>query len=209
MNEEALREILQSDFKLWEAASTNLLAGASNRLVKEIDLPYDIGPFSVTFEGVKDAASRRDAVAEFAATVRNEIDNRIGEAAVTARAAQRPSRVGSITSELHGPDGPHPFVSEAMAGPKAIPAYGQGSFTISDDPVTRLDELREEYGVCTARATAIKREIRALEAYVQVMEEEADAQEVQREEEGEVQGEVQDSTRTPDPSNYRGERDKS
>ena len=209
MNEEDLREILQSDFKLWEAASTTLADDVTDRLVKEIDLPYDIGLFSVTFEGVKDATSRRDAVAQFAATVRNEIDNRIGEAAVTARAAQRPSRVGSIYGQLTGIDGDSTSGRSPLPDAQTVPAYGQGSFTISDDPGTRLDELREEYGVCLARATTIKREVKALEAYVAVMQEEEDASEVQREEEGEVQEQVQDSTKAPDPSNFRGERDKS
>ena len=190
MNEEQLREILQSDFKLWEAASTTMVGADADRLVKEIDLPYDIGLFSVTFEGVKDATSRRDAVAQFAATVRNEIDNRIGEAAVTARAAQRPSRVGSVYGELSGIDGECAGRAEAIPDTEAVPTSGANPFASGDDPVARLDALREEFGVCVARTTVIRREVRALEAYIAVMQEEADAPEVQREEKGEVQGQV-------------------
>ena len=76
MNEQQLHAILQSDMKLWETAETTM--DNEGTITKVIDLPYGIGEYSVTIEGVTNAEKRRAAVTGFGGSVRDVVGRVIG-----------------------------------------------------------------------------------------------------------------------------------
>ena len=83
-------DIMQSDMKLWDTAETEDLG--EGRVTKTLDLPWGIGKLSVTLEGMTDATKRRDAVAQYGAFVRAEIEERIDDEAITSRAKAAAAR---------------------------------------------------------------------------------------------------------------------
>jgi hypothetical protein len=174
LNEVELREIIQSDFKLWEMSETKV---EGTNIVKTITLPHGIGEFSLTFEGVHDAKSRRGAVEYWGAAIRDAVDNVISDEAVEARAAQalarnrerdsvaddRPVRSGDTA----GVDGPETKVDQAPdKGPEE-------TFTLIGaspaDIAGRLDAIRGEQQRLRERLIELEQEGRGLVAYLEAI----------------------------------------
>ena len=176
MNAEELREIYQSDFKLWERANTE---EDGIVITKSLHLPYGIGEFTLGFEGVKDAAGRRNAAGVWGQAVRDAIDDAIGEDSVTARAAQKAPRVSEGDGGHGGLGQPNPYDAgqEEVPEKEAIPSFS-GAAAGSTAAGDRLDALRRERDGCAKRIKGLDIEIKALQAYVEVM----NAQEVSDEE---------------------------
>jgi len=106
METQELLSIMQSDMKLWDKASTEEVG--PGKVVKTLDLPYGIGEYSVTLEGLNDADKRRSALASYGAHIRQIVKERIDDEAVTARAkaaAARSEQVDSGDSILVDPQG--------------------------------------------------------------------------------------------------------
>ncbi len=82
MNEEQLRAILHSDMKLWDAC-------AEENGERFLELPYGIGRVAISMEGIDDGAKRAAAVGSFGDYIRSQVEDKIGNDAVTARAQQR------------------------------------------------------------------------------------------------------------------------
>lgn len=162
-----LREIQNSDFKLWEAAKTTEAGGV---LTKEVDLPYGIGLFVLNFQGVEDATTRRNAAAMWGQAIRDEIENTIGNDAVTASAAQRTALLGGDDGEDGGPSKPYQDDAEAaeVDEEEAVSTFSTPA-TFSANPSRRLDELRRARDGHAKAARAIDLEVQALTAYMEVM----------------------------------------
>lgn len=167
MKPSELRPIINSDFQLWEAASTIEDEGV---LTKEIDLPYGIGSFVLNFQGVDDATGRRNAAAMWGQAIRDIVDETIGDEAVTARAAQRAALTGEDDGAYGGPSESYPddAKGEEILNEEAVQASGIPT-TFSANPSNRLDELRGARDAHTKAARQLDREIAALTAYMEVM----------------------------------------
>jgi hypothetical protein len=188
MNIDQLRAIYQSDFKLWESAST---VEEGSVITKTLDLPYGIGEVTLGFEGVKDAAGRRNAAGVWGQAVRDAIDNAVGEESVSARAAQKAARVSTDDGGYGGPSEPRQDDArqEEVPAEEAVPTLG-GPSTLSTEPSNRLDELRDFRNQLAKRIKGLDLEIKALQAYVEVM----NAQEIPDETEERCDSESEESS---------------
>jgi len=174
MTPDSLRSILNSDFKLWESADT---VEEGKTVTKTMDLPYGIGEFSLTFEGIGDAGGRRNAAGIWGEAVRNEVENKISDASVTARAAQKAALSGANDGGDRTSDGGFAGGSEAVSDTKTVSAFSPPS-TLAADPDRRLHELRDYFSSLRGESRRVEREIKALTAYMEVL----NAQEDQTEE---------------------------
>jgi hypothetical protein len=167
MNETELRSILHSDFKLWARADTE---EDGSTLTKTIELPYNIGTFTLSFKGINNAEGRRNAAGIWGVSIREAVENAIGEESVTARAAQRAAQVSEDDGTHGGLGQPDPNVpkGEATSLTEAVPALSPLA-EISTDPSSRLDELRRARDGHRKAAKALDLEISALTAYMEVM----------------------------------------
>ena len=167
MSPSELLEIIQSDFKLWENSETEVVG---DTIKKTIHLPHGIGEFSISFGGITNATGRRNAAAMWGESIREEVDNAIGDEAVTARAAQRAAYSSEDDGAHGGPSEPNQDVpkGEAILDEEAIQALGKPT-TFSTDPSCRLDELRAARDGHKEAASALDLEIKALTAYMEVM----------------------------------------
>ena len=85
MNESELNDALNSDMRLWDAAAKTDDGQDSISLL--LDLPYGIGETSVTLQGLDNAEKRRDAIGVYGNYIRNLIENKVGDDAITSKAA--------------------------------------------------------------------------------------------------------------------------
>ena len=192
MNENELNAILHSDMKLWEAAED---VPSASGITKKLELPYGIGPFEITFEGISNAEERRAALVTWGVHVRGAIEEAVGDEAVTARAAQSPARLREEASRDVGganTDGvrnqvPQASGQEAVATPNV---FALGPEAVRD----RVDEINS-----TIRR--LRAELAGLNAYLEVM----DAQPIQREESPSVKEQVDgcDSGELRRPARHR------
>ena len=167
MNVNTLRAILQSDFKLWENAETEVDGTA---VIKTIDLPYNIGPFTLRFEGVDSGSKTRAAAEMWGASVRAEVDSQIGEESVTSRAAQKAALALPPTDIYHGGDGDGEAKSGQVPDEETVPTYGQDALTTGDDIVDRLVRIRARIAGNKKALDRDSRELRALEAFKEVLD---------------------------------------
>lgn len=166
MNKEELLNIMQSDFKLWERAVEEEVS--EGVITKTLNLPYGIGEYSLTFEGMNDAGARRNAVGIFGECVRKEIENKIDDDSVTARAAQKAARVGQDSSRVLGEvrDDSEGGQKEDVAAANGAPAVVESG---SADFATILSGLRRGIAEYERQLTVWRREAKALEAALEIM----------------------------------------
>lgn len=173
-----LNQMMQSDNKLWERSSTVEEGGV---LTKSIELPHGIGLFTISFEGVKDAAGRRNAAGIWGESIRDAVNDAIGDEAVTARAAQRAATISEDTGGIISSSGSNTLRPEQVSQEEAVPTLS----TIATGGAASSDRLHELLAHRAAlegtvedtlkRIKGLDLEIKALEAYMEVM----NAQEVQ------------------------------
>lgn len=199
MDARTLRNILNSDFKLWEQAHT---AEDGAVITKSLDLPYGIGVLQQSFEGVNNAEGRRNAAVIWGEIVREAVDDAIGEESVSARAAQASSRVSPDDGGDGGPSIPNPYYAgeEALFAEGPVQTLGEateGSATAG----SRLNDLRRQRSEYARRIRGLDLEIKALQAYVEVIDEaKKDAQSAQA---GETHGSEAFPDGEPEASEYR------
>lgn len=165
MTETEFLAILASDSKLWELAGTNV---NEDGMTKTLDIPWGIGKIEVTLEGVDNAAGRRAAFSAFGDYVRGLVDDKTSDDAVTAKAEQALARAGSEPDRL--PDSgrtgigrPAPLPDQETMATYDVPA------TLSADPANRLSELRRAVRGAEDFVAKTLVEIKALEAYVEII----------------------------------------
>ena len=165
MDEKELRAILNSDFKLWNAADT---VEEGNVVTKTIELPYGIGPFTLSFEGAADAKGRRNATSIFGQSVRDAVEERISEESITARAAQKAAMASEDSGGGDSGDGGDTPGSGDVSTQEAVSAFGTAT-TFDTDPARRLHELRELAAKHSLESKRLLTEAKALEAYLEII----------------------------------------
>ena len=170
MTIDELRAILQSDFSLWEQSQT--LDEDEKGLTKTVMLPYNIGQFTIRFEGINNAETRRGAVAAWGDSIRDAVETAIGEESVSARAAQKAARASYDDGGDGGLGSPdtHDAREEAVVEKEAVQASISPP-TLSAEPSDRLNELIGFRNDLTKRIKGLDLEIKALTAYVEVLNE--------------------------------------
>lgn len=184
MDADKLRGILNSDFKLWSEASTAVDEGV---VTKTILLPHGIGEFTLVFEGADNAQGRRNAAGIWGKSIRDAVDNAVGEESVSARAAQGAAR----TSTNDGDDGrrsstdAHDAAAATILAAEAVSTFGEvtSSYAVACD---KLDGYTRRRNEAAKLIKGLDLEIKALQAYMEVM----NAQEVQDKENRTPSGEV-------------------
>lgn len=166
MNSQELNEILQSDFKLWELADT---AEEDGVVSKTLSLPHGIGEYTLRFEGINSADKRRAAATLWGESIRSAVADAISEESVTARAAQRAAyRVEDDDRESDSSESSDREPAE-VSGAEAVPSSSEDIDSIGADPANRLDALRGAIGHHEKRLRELRLEVKALEAYMEVI----------------------------------------
>jgi hypothetical protein len=181
--------MLNHDMKLWDMAEESPGANPGEITKTLRGIPWGIGELEVTLSGITSADARRSAIATFADYVRGGIDERINDEAVEARAAQAAALAredtGDIPVDVGGNTGSGEVATrtgEVQEAPREGAVQTLGVPPRGDaDPAARLLELRgyiddTEGLVAEARAgiAAARKEIKALNAYMEVLNETTD-----------------------------------
>jgi hypothetical protein len=172
MNEQELREILQSDMKLWDRAETT---EEGNTVTKVLDLPYGIGRTEVRLEGLDNGAARRSACEGFGSYIRDIVNERIGDESVTARAKQAAAKASEDTGGVPDESGDDSARRgwEDDGGAASVP---DSETVASHDVITfdvtamgnRANAIRERLAVYAEDMDTLRRELRGIEAYLEV-----------------------------------------
>lgn len=168
MTEIELGNILQSDMKLWDMAVKNF--NDKGQLVVFTELPHGIGRYEIIFEGVDNAIQRRAAAEQWGASIRGAVADVISEDAVTSRAEQALARTSRDADQLHVISGADREFAKEMVDSPPVQTHEERVNALGKDPADRLDGLR---GLCdeyTGNIRAMQQEIKALTAYVEVMD---------------------------------------
>jgi len=166
MTEQELNEVLQSDMKLWETAETTM---DGDTVTKMLDLPYGIGEYIVTIEGVTDAEKRRAAVTGFAESVRDVVRDKIDDDAITARAQQAAARASEATDSLLVEGGIGSIRSEKISDSQTVQAHVPEAYETGKGGANTVDGLRARIEATEAAITLWRKELKALEAYEEIM----------------------------------------
>lgn len=176
LTELELREIINSDMKLWEEADTSPyeLGDGKMGLAKTLTLPYGIGEQTVVFP-----SNDLSAVSTYGSTIRSMVDDHRSEEAV-AVTSTRGQDGGSAL-----PDEPQPehAVSTAQAVSTLEEPYEAGAGLD-----VRADGLRRAINDAETKVRRWRKELRALDAALEIMnapeDDEAECESVYGEEEG-------------------------
>jgi hypothetical protein len=185
LQEEEIFAIMQSDMKLWEQSTTT---HEGNAIVKQLILPFAIGEFTVRFEGVDNGIKRRAAAEQWGAMVRERIKDRIDDESVTARAQQaaairesedQPEALGEADNGHRTGGGTVSGESsvtavQAFSTEEAVQAHVQSAEDdrgpAGTDFVARAEWLRGRISEGERKIKAQRRELKALEAALSVLE---------------------------------------
>lgn len=167
LSEDFITNNMQSDIQLWEKALTQ---ETDETLTKTVTLPYGIGVYSLTFERPASGEQRRFAAATWAESIRTAINDVIGEDAVTARAAQAPARSSESNDSINssGGTGAHTEAGGTQAVEGSVPSLG-GFADHATECSYRLDAIRDEIMRTQKKLADLKKEQRALSAYMEVI----------------------------------------
>ena len=157
MNEREIMGIMQSDMQLWEQAVTT--DEGEGVITKTLDLPWGIGPFNVTLEGMTNAEKRRAAVASFGETIRAAINDKIGDEAITARANQAVATVRAAGGVDYNDQVVQPY-NDPVVQPSA-----QVVLPTANDILDRINEIKDYIAYTKKALTLEERELRALVAF--------------------------------------------
>ncbi len=162
MNEEQLRAILHSDMKLWDAC-------AEENGERFLELPHGIGRVAISMEGIDDGQKRAAAVGSFGDYIRSQVENKIGNEAISSRAKQKaadnldrdgedvvgsgddnsPGGVARATGQVS-----EVFDQEAMATPNVLT-------TGPEELARQTDELRERIALTESHLDTLRFQLRA------------------------------------------------
>ena len=173
-------DIMNSDFKLWEAAEDEDVG--PGKVNKTINLPWGIGEVTVTREGMNDAGKRRAAVGAYGEHIRGLIRDRTSDESVEARAKQAAARAELANSEdsdgvggvepVHGGPEAEEEVQEEVTEEAARP-YGpaaEQSLGLRETLTLRRAEVDDRIGILTVELDTACRELRGIDAALAAME---------------------------------------
>lgn len=201
LDEVKLRDILNSDMKLWENATT---VAHESGIGKMLDLPYGIGERVVVFAEV-DAAS----VATFAQTIRGIVNEFKSQ---SSHSEPSPERVKALEAQADSavPDGPRsdegnkaPSMADtaSVLAPYIPDAGGTGLADIVSGYARRIEEMEEFVEDALGTIRAMKKSKLAYEAALEILDAPEDPEpkrgSLSREEEEEGVEQVADSTSPP------------
>jgi len=168
-------DIMNSDFKLWEHATDT--PADNGGVTKTLHLPWGIGDVTVTMEGMTDAGKKREAVGAYGNYIRQLIDERINDDAVTARAkaaaARREPADGADSDSVSPNQRLRDAALQAPAHESASEAHerdAQGSADFGESLTARRAALRERIARVDADLTRWARELKGIEAAIAAME---------------------------------------
>ena len=171
MNKVEALSKMNSDMQLWEAADSKDLG--NGKVEKTINLPWGIGVTSVVLEGMTDASKRRSAVGAYGDYIRGVINDKIGEENVTARAQQKAASLSEDSSretDSRESDNGGAHESERQETADKEPVQTPQAVTGGElEPDARLADLQKRVGEANNFIQRAKKEIAALEAYVEIM----------------------------------------
>lgn len=186
LTEKDVYAIMQSDIKLWEQATTQTVG---TTVTKSMILPFGIGEMTVSFEGVDNGIKRRAAAEQWGAMVRERIKDRIDDDAITARAKQQAAireseRESQAVGHVDSGDGPEDASPVGLRGDEAVqaptatePVQAYALSAEADqgpegtDFAARAEWLRGRIGEGEKQIRGWRRELRALEAALEVLKE--------------------------------------
>lgn len=175
MNEQEFQAILNSDSKLWDHATTEIVG--PNAIKKTITIPWGIGEKVVTLEGTGDAKGKREAFSAFGGYVRELVDDRIGDEAVEERAKQAASKALRDADQLsmeQSADSGAGGLGQVSQGVQEAPDKGAvqtfgGPSVGGEGPAARLARLRAERSAAEDFVGEATIEIEALNAYMEIL----------------------------------------
>lgn len=166
MNEKEILGIMASDMKLWDKATTTEEDGL---LIKTLyGLPWGIGDFSVRFEGVHNAEQRRAAVNQFGQVVRDEINNRIDDEIVSARAAQKAALHSDDSDRETSRDSSDGSPGEKAVGGSTIQTFEEAGQDFGSTIHRRVSNLQSSVKALRQELRLKEKELAALEAALKV-----------------------------------------
>ena len=186
---EEIHGIMNSDIKLWEQATTEQ---RGTTITKAVVLPFGIGEMRVSFEGVDNGIKRRAAAEQWGLMVRERVKNAIDDESVTARAQQaaalRESEEESARLErLDSGDGDSNSTTVGLQDQSAVPTASKtGSVQAhafdaeadqgpeGTDFTARAEWLRTRIGEGERQLKGWRRELRALEAAINILDSEGE-----------------------------------
>ena len=169
-------DIMSSDFKLWESATSEDLGNGS--VAKTITLPWGIGEYTVTMEGMNDANKRRAAVGAFGEHIRGVINDRINDEAITGRAQVAAAKAeppdsgdsDSLSGELGVLYAPLQETDDEDTE-ETRQGNAQSAANFGDDLTIRRTEVNGRINRLTDELTRLRRELRGIDAALAAMEE--------------------------------------
>ncbi len=165
MNKQEFLGMMESDSKLWETAETS---AEGDKVVKTIDIPWGIGKTTVTLEGIGNVNGRRAAFSSFGEYIRGLVNDRISDDAITARAEQAAEKVSETSDRFIAIAGTSPVTTEEAFNKNPIPSFDEVGLQ-DQDPATRLTKLRRGCDLARAYIDDTTTEIKALEAYMEII----------------------------------------
>lgn len=166
MNEKEILGIMASDMKLWDKAVTSEEDGVLIKTLK--DLPWGIGDFNVRFEGVSNADQRRAAVNQFGQVVRDEINSRIDDEIVSARAAQKVASYSDDSDREVGGDSTNESTGEKAVGGSTIQTFEGEGQDFGSTIGRRVRDLQSNVKALRQELRLKEKELAALEAALKV-----------------------------------------
>lgn len=173
-------DIMNSDFKLWEAATEKPLGAGV--VEKTINLPWGIGETTVTLEGMNDSNKRRAAVGAYGEYIRGLINERTNDEAIESRARQAAAKAEQDDSgDSVGVDKGQPVRggSDGASLPPKTDARPSDTYEedVADDAdlretlLARRAKVDERIGRLTEQLDTACRDLRGLDAALSAMEE--------------------------------------
>lgn len=172
-------DLMHSDFKLWERATSEDLG--EGVVAKTITLPWGIGEYTVNMEGMNDANKRREAVAAFGNHIRDVIEERIDDEAITsraqaaaARAKQDDSGHRNADSQLVGIYDEAIQETDAEDSTEAHQGTVEGTSSFGDDFAADRAAINGRINELTRDLARLCRQLRGIDAAIAAMKENDD-----------------------------------
>ena len=170
-------DIMNSDFKLWERAVDTELGGG--KMAKTLTLPWGIGEYTVTMEGMNNAEQRRNAVSEYGKHIRYVIDERTNDEGIVGRAQVAAARTEQDDSEDSVGSDRGVGVRDEAPLQDAREETGEACKEDAEEPeqfgadfAARRLEVESRLSQLHAAATRAERELRVIKAALKAMEDE-------------------------------------
>lgn len=170
-------DIMNSDFKLWEKSKSKDLG--NGKVEKTIDLPWGIGEYSVTLEGMNDGSKRRAAVGAYGQHIRDLIKERIDDEAITSRAKAAAARAeytrSSDSNSISTDEGLRDSPVQTQVVSTTSEAYSEDAeadVDFGEALVAKRVKIDNEIERLTANLAKLCKELRGIDAAIEAMRDE-------------------------------------